>query len=117
MAMSAALRRLSANFLPRLPQLSSAAQVGGTRLLWRSGCPRKLSSTPSPTLWAGKKKKKQNKLKLYGTLMVRTSCAVTQATRGWTHVSDQKPTQTHNSDHERCSLRHVVDLGGGSEQR
>ncbi|XP_026234765.1 glycine cleavage system protein H (aminomethyl carrier), b [Anabas testudineus] len=45
MAMRAALRCLSANFSPRLPQLSSAAQVAATRLLWRSGCPRTLSST------------------------------------------------------------------------
>ncbi|CAN9507081.1 unnamed protein product [Ophioblennius macclurei] len=42
MAMRAALRCLSSNFSPRLPQLSPAAQ---TRLLWRSGSPRTLSTT------------------------------------------------------------------------
>ncbi|XP_068452136.1 glycine cleavage system protein H (aminomethyl carrier), b [Clinocottus analis] len=44
MAMRVALRRLSANFSPRLPQLSPAAQVSA-RLLWRSDSPRTLSST------------------------------------------------------------------------
>ncbi|KAE8297042.1 Glycine cleavage system H protein, mitochondrial [Larimichthys crocea] len=52
MAMRAALRCLSANFSPRLPQLSpaaaapaAAAQLSATRLLWRSGSPRTLSTT------------------------------------------------------------------------
>ncbi|XP_032416199.1 glycine cleavage system protein H (aminomethyl carrier), b [Xiphophorus hellerii] len=45
MAMRAALRCLSVNFSPRLPQLSSAAQVSATRLLCRSGSPRTLSTT------------------------------------------------------------------------
>ncbi|XP_051236072.1 glycine cleavage system protein H (aminomethyl carrier), b [Dicentrarchus labrax] len=45
MAMSAALRCLSANFSPRLPQLSSAAQLSATRLLWRSGSLRALNTT------------------------------------------------------------------------
>ncbi|XP_054468962.1 glycine cleavage system protein H (aminomethyl carrier), b [Anoplopoma fimbria] len=45
MAMRAALRCLPANFSPRLPQLSSAAQVSATRLLWRSDSPRTLSTT------------------------------------------------------------------------
>ncbi|XP_022621098.1 glycine cleavage system H protein, mitochondrial-like [Seriola dumerili] len=45
MAMSTALRCLSANFSPRLPQFSSAAQVAAIRLLWRNGSPRKLSTT------------------------------------------------------------------------
>ncbi|XP_074473787.1 glycine cleavage system protein H (aminomethyl carrier), b [Sebastes fasciatus] len=47
MAMRAALRcLLSANFSPRLPQLSSAVQLPATRLLlWRSDSPRTLSST------------------------------------------------------------------------
>ncbi|XP_029000870.1 glycine cleavage system protein H (aminomethyl carrier), b [Betta splendens] len=49
MALGAALRCLSVNLLPRLPPLSPAAQAGATRLLWRSGCPRTLSSTPK--LW------------------------------------------------------------------
>ncbi|XP_070763801.1 glycine cleavage system protein H (aminomethyl carrier), b isoform X2 [Enoplosus armatus] len=44
MAMRAALRCLSANFSPRLPQLSSAAQVSATRLLWRSDSQRTLST-------------------------------------------------------------------------
>ncbi|XP_034052816.1 glycine cleavage system protein H (aminomethyl carrier), b [Gymnodraco acuticeps] len=47
MAMRAALRSLSANFSPRLPQLSSAAQVSAARLLWRSNSPRTLSTTPA----------------------------------------------------------------------
>lgn len=42
MAMRAALRCLSANFSPRLPQLS---QVSATRLQWRSGSPRTLSTS------------------------------------------------------------------------
>ncbi|XP_030581782.1 glycine cleavage system protein H (aminomethyl carrier), b [Archocentrus centrarchus] len=42
MAMRAALRCLSANFSPRLPQLS---QVSATRLLWRSDSPRTLSTS------------------------------------------------------------------------
>ncbi|KAF3686445.1 Glycine cleavage system H protein, mitochondrial [Channa argus] len=45
MAMRATLRCLSANFSPRLPQLSPAAQVAATRLLWRSDAPRTLSTT------------------------------------------------------------------------
>eukprot|EP00064_Thunnus_orientalis_P014232 superscaffoldBa00002451_g14274 len=45
MAMRAALRCLSANFSPRLPQLSTAAQFSATRLLWRSDSPRTLSTT------------------------------------------------------------------------
>ncbi|XP_041644438.1 glycine cleavage system protein H (aminomethyl carrier), b [Cheilinus undulatus] len=45
MAMRVALRCLSANFSPRLPQLSSAAQVSAARLLWRSGSPRTLSTS------------------------------------------------------------------------
>ncbi|XP_034536876.1 glycine cleavage system protein H (aminomethyl carrier), b [Notolabrus celidotus] len=45
MAMRAALRCLSTNFSPRLPQLSSAAQVSAARLVWRSGSPRTLSTT------------------------------------------------------------------------
>ncbi|XP_060894485.1 glycine cleavage system protein H (aminomethyl carrier), b [Labrus mixtus] len=45
MAMRAALRCLSTNFSPRLPQLSSAAQVSATRLLWRSGSLRTLSTS------------------------------------------------------------------------
>ncbi|KAI9528475.1 hypothetical protein NQZ68_020301 [Dissostichus eleginoides] len=47
MAMRAALRSLSANFSPRLPQLSSAAQASAARLLWRSNSPRTLSTTPA----------------------------------------------------------------------
>ncbi|XP_038557781.1 glycine cleavage system protein H (aminomethyl carrier), b isoform X2 [Micropterus salmoides] len=45
MAMRAALRCLSANFPRTLPQLSTAAQVSATRLLWRSDSPRTLSTT------------------------------------------------------------------------
>ncbi|XP_031702345.1 glycine cleavage system protein H (aminomethyl carrier), b [Anarrhichthys ocellatus] len=45
MAMRVAIRCLSANFSPRLPVLSSAAQVAATRLLWRSDSPRTLSTT------------------------------------------------------------------------
>ncbi|XP_018543074.1 glycine cleavage system protein H (aminomethyl carrier), b [Lates calcarifer] len=45
MAMRTALRCLSANFSPRLPQLSPAAQLSASRLLWRSGSPRTLSTT------------------------------------------------------------------------
>ncbi|XP_053179529.1 glycine cleavage system protein H (aminomethyl carrier), b [Scomber japonicus] len=45
MAMRAALRCLSANFSPSLPQLSPAAQLSVSRLLWRSGSPRTLSTT------------------------------------------------------------------------
>ncbi|XP_074522915.1 glycine cleavage system protein H (aminomethyl carrier), b [Halichoeres trimaculatus] len=45
MAMRAALRCLSTNFSPRLPQLSSAVQVSAARLLWRSNSPRTLSTT------------------------------------------------------------------------
>ncbi|XP_041856199.1 glycine cleavage system protein H (aminomethyl carrier), b [Melanotaenia boesemani] len=45
MAMRAALRCLSANFSPRLPQLSSAAHVSATRMLWRSGSLRTFSTT------------------------------------------------------------------------
>ncbi|XP_017296399.1 glycine cleavage system protein H (aminomethyl carrier), b [Kryptolebias marmoratus] len=48
MAMRAALRCLSANFSPRLPQLSSPAQVSATQLLWRSCSRRTLSTTPAP---------------------------------------------------------------------
>ncbi|KAK5873979.1 hypothetical protein PBY51_018970 [Eleginops maclovinus] len=47
MAMRAALRSLSVNFSPRLPQLSSAAQVSAARLLWRNNSPRTLSTTPA----------------------------------------------------------------------
>lgn len=52
MAMRAALRCLSANFYPRVPQLSGAAQLTATRRLWRSGCPRTLSTT-TPVWCAG----------------------------------------------------------------
>ncbi|KAM4592507.1 glycine cleavage system protein H (aminomethyl carrier), b [Odontesthes bonariensis] len=45
MAMRATLRCLSANFSPRLPPLSSAAQVTARRLLWRRCSPRTLSTT------------------------------------------------------------------------
>ncbi|XP_033473839.1 glycine cleavage system protein H (aminomethyl carrier), b [Epinephelus lanceolatus] len=45
MAMRAALRCLSANFSPRLPQLSSAAQLPATRLLWRSDSARTLRTS------------------------------------------------------------------------
>ncbi|CAB1450856.1 unnamed protein product [Pleuronectes platessa] len=45
MAMRTALRRVSANFSPRLPQLAPAAQLCAARLLWRSDYPRTLSST------------------------------------------------------------------------
>ncbi|KAM7406121.1 hypothetical protein PAMP_000520 [Pampus punctatissimus] len=45
MAMRATLQCLCANFSPRLPQLSSVAQFPATRLLWRSGSPRTLSTT------------------------------------------------------------------------
>lgn len=44
MAMRAAQRCLSANFFPRLPQLSPAGQSPAARLLWRSGSPRTLST-------------------------------------------------------------------------
>ncbi|KAK2854032.1 hypothetical protein Q5P01_006693 [Channa striata] len=46
MAMRAALRCLSANFSPRLPQLAPAAQGAATRLLspWTSGSLRSLST-------------------------------------------------------------------------
>ncbi|KAM4743816.1 glycine cleavage system protein H (aminomethyl carrier), b [Anableps anableps] len=47
MAMRAALRCLYVNFSPRLPQLSSAAQVSATRPLCWSGSPRTLSTTSS----------------------------------------------------------------------
>ncbi|XP_029317682.1 glycine cleavage system protein H (aminomethyl carrier), b [Cottoperca gobio] len=45
MAMRAVLRCVSANFSPKLPQLSSAAQVSAARLLWGSNSPRTLSTT------------------------------------------------------------------------
>ncbi|XP_029901464.1 glycine cleavage system protein H (aminomethyl carrier), b [Myripristis murdjan] len=47
MAMRVALRCFSANFSPRLPHLSRAAQGSATRLLWRSDASRTLS-TASP---------------------------------------------------------------------
>lgn len=106
MAMRAALRCLSANFSPRLPQLSAAAaapaaaaQLSATRLLWRSGSPRTLSTTsalssgnetskrscyilhagdcsriPVCVLWAKKKKKKKEKRSLSLSLSGAEEC-------------------------------------------
>ncbi|XP_028292071.1 glycine cleavage system protein H (aminomethyl carrier), b [Gouania willdenowi] len=47
MAMRAALRRLSVNFHPALPQLSPVPQLSAARLLWRSSSVRAVSSSPA----------------------------------------------------------------------
>ncbi|XP_044058706.1 glycine cleavage system protein H (aminomethyl carrier), b [Siniperca chuatsi] len=65
MALRAALRCLSANFPPGLPQLSPAAQVSATRLLWRSDSPRTLS-TPAALSTALKLTDKHEWVKVEG---------------------------------------------------
>ncbi|XP_071381226.1 glycine cleavage system protein H (aminomethyl carrier), b [Centroberyx affinis] len=50
MAMRVALRCFSANFSPKVPQLSQIAQTPATRLLWRTDAARTLSTaTPLST--------------------------------------------------------------------
>lgn len=70
MAMRAALRCLSANFYPGVPQLSGAAQLTATRRLWMSGCPRTLSTT-TPVWCAGN-----------SNPMDRVNTAAVRSTRG-----------------------------------
>lgn len=71
MAMRAALRCLSANFYPRVPRLSGAAQLTATCRLWRSGCPRTLSTT-TPAWCAGN----SNPVNRVNAAAVRGTCGL-----------------------------------------